>query len=591
MRKKWFAVASAALLVFAVAACESFQDIGDLEVINQNEPDRARALKLAGDVEALIGSAFNVWWNGSQANSSPTWMLSTTADEGSMSWGNFGMRQSSSEPRVAWPNTSSYRFSFTTETGWFGSYEALSGVYDGLQSLDDPDVAAELDVNRATAWGKFVQGLSHSWIALMYDSGFIFDETVDLFEADGVTPVELELKPYPNLMTAAIAEFDEAISIASSNTFTTGSPWLNGTVLTSGELARVISSFQARYMSQVARTPAERVYTPAYWAKIVSLVDAGITADFEVKGDGAEIWWHSLYWRGNQPSPNRTWGRADYKTIGYTDQSGEYAGWLATAVADRNYIEITTDDRRLTGSAGPTDDGTDFDYQGTTNFRAARGTYHRSFYGQQRYVTWPESDGTIDFKMISFDAQQLLKAEGLIRAGGAANLDAATIIINNTRVGRGIDLTPALAGDADLMDKMIYEKRIENFLVCSGCAFFDRRGWGPLVDTRGSPPGTHHQGLVEGTKLHYAPPGAELETLEKPIYSYGGVGFEGSTLAPAASAPALYAGDGARRGVAATHVYAFYGLDLDSPAEKLAYLRNKWRSELSDGVSSLTHYQ
>ena len=41
--------------------------------------------------------------------------------------------------------------------------------------------------------------------------------------------------------------------------------------------------------------------------------------------------------------------------------------------------------------------------------------------------------------------------------------------------------------------------------------------------------------MVEGTPLHFAVPGKELEILQKLLYTYGGVGNEGGTLAPAAA--------------------------------------------------------
>ena len=108
------------------------------------------------------------------------------------------------------------------------------------------------------------------------------------------------------------------------------------------------------------------------------------------------------------------------------------------------------------------------------------------------------------------------------------------------------------------MDKLIYEKRIENYGVCSGCAFFDRRGLGPLAPT--GP--TFHHGHVEGTPLHFPVPGKELEVLGLPNYTFGGIGNE---LAPPSgafsSAP-----------VPAMLVYAFRADPPMSMLEKLRYI-------------------
>ena len=139
--------------------------------------------------------------------------------------------------------------------------------------------------------------------------------------------------------------------------------------------------------------------------------------------------------------------------------------------------------------------------------------------------------------------------------------------MNQTRVTRG-GLPPATAADADLFDKLMYEKRIETFLLCSGCAYFDRRGLGPLVPTGPN----HHWGLVEGSPLHFPVPADELIALGKPLYSYGGVGNEGGTLAPApAPMTAEGAGGGSGGSVPAELVYRFDR--AMTPREKLEFIR------------------
>ena len=159
---------------------------------------------------------------------------------------------------------------------------------------------------------------------------------------------------------------------------------------------------------------------------------------------------------------------------------------------------------------------------------------------------------------------RLTKAEGLLRMSGPSQ--AVADIINATRVTRG-QLPSALATEAqaDLMDKLIYEKRIENYGVCSGCAFFDRRGWGPL-----SPSGPNfHHGHVEGTPLHFPVPGLELSILGLPNYTFGGIGNE---LAPPAALTSS-------RGVPARHLYAFRVEPRMSVTDKLRYLRESMLGE------------
>jgi hypothetical protein len=237
-------------------------------------------------------------------------------------------------------------------------------------------------------------------------------------------------------------------------------------------------------------------------------------------------------------------------------------------VDQRDEFLLQTSDARITGdSTDGTVDGTDFRYVGPSPFFDFRGRYHYSYYQHRRYQEYADSDWFGRAIMMSNAVQQLIKAEGLLRTG---DKDGAAEIINITRVGRG-GLPPALGSESDsaLFDKLFYEVSIENYAICSGCAYFNRRGWGPLVDTRGSPPGTHHWGLVEGTPLHFAMPGDQLQLLQQPIYTYGGVGNEGEGLALGPSGAAAV---GAAKGSAAPawKIYSFNGLETVS--EKLAYI-------------------
>jgi len=519
---KRFRIAAHALLLVGLAACSTLDELTDLQVPNENNPDRERVLAQATDIEGVIGGALLIWWGGSQY-SSPSWALSTAADEGTMSWGNFGMQQLSSEPRVAWPNDPAWTYRAMTQTPWYGNYGALSAVYDGLTSIaTNPTAASDIDVNRAKAFAKLVQGMSHGYLALFYDSAFVFDENVNL-ETDVLT-----LKPYPDVAAAAYAELQEAITIANANSFTIPNEWFDGNPMTNTQLARFAHSLLARFMSQMPRSPGERA--ALNWNTIIGHVDAGITSDIEIVSN-TDRFWKSLQWYGYQVT-NTTWARADYKTIGWLDTSGRFATWLATPVANRNEFLLDTPDRRIIGAGGNKTDGTDFKYMGPSRFPSARGTYHYSFYGGSRYANYPASNGTAPARWMTTVEMQHIKAEGLLRTGGPTQ--AVADIINATRVTRG-QLPPALATDADLMDKLIYEKRIEGYLLCSGCAYFDRRGFGPPAPTGPA----FHQGPVEGTPAHFAPPGLELNVLQKPLYTYGGVGNEGGTLQPS-GAPALH---------------------------------------------------
>jgi hypothetical protein len=464
--------------------------------------------------EALIGSSYLAWWAASQ-----------------------------------WTDPSMALFSRVNERPWFLSYVALSSVYEGIRMIEQgveiggrggPDNA------RAMAFAKFVQGLAHGWLALMFDQAFILDETIYL-ETD-----ELMLTPYTDVMAAAVAEFEEAIAIADATTFTLPDTWIRGLPLTSTELSQLAHSYLARMMTQVARTPSDRAAVD--WPTVISHVDQGIQTDVVIEGEWNR-WWDGLKMFGTRFD----WTRADYKTIGWLDTSGNFAAWLATPVADRDEIEIITPDARIMANGDPQSPGTDFEYAGPSEFPPEHGTYHFSFYGHHVYggCAGDHFEGPITH--MTTVEMQLIKAEGLLGTGGPSQEVAD--IINATGVGRG-QLSPASASESqsDLMDKLIYEKRIEGFLLCGGCAFFDRRGFGPLAATGPN----FHQGLVEGTPLHFPVPGIELERLGLPYYTFGGLGNEMGAAGVAAAQPAR---------VRASDVYHFSS--EMTAEEKLSYVESQ----------------
>jgi hypothetical protein len=495
-------------LAFAIAACQ------DLEVENLQAPDESRALSEPGDVESLIGSGFRNWFYGF-SRYYPAWPLSTAADENSSSWGNYGMQHISSEPRTAFPNETGYSYSGVAQGPWFDLYEVISAMNDGLRSINEGLEIGEdgEDTPRAIAFGKFMQGLAHGYLALHFDRGFIFTEEMDL------ESTEFELVGYNEMMAQALSSLDEAISIANSNSFTIpDNTWIEGVSgYTNEHLVRLANSYYARMMASVGRTPAER--EAVNWQEVINRINAGITDDFALTLlDWSDQW--------KNYTQRYDWHRSDYKTVGPSDISGGYQDWLATPVADRRDFDMNSPDLRIQGTGGVGEDGTDFTYRFTQNHREDRGTYHFSRYHWTRqYHIRATGDGYDPIMTVS--EMDLLKAEAYIRLGQP---DQAVPLINKTRVERG-GLPPAtvdgVKGQADCVPKMIldpsgacadlwntlmYEKRVELYAMAAGTAFWDARGWGILPS---------------GTVLHLPIPARELETLQIPLYTFGG-GGEGS---------------------------------------------------------------
>src|SRR5258705_8106148 len=189
---------------------------------------------------------------------------------------------------------------------------------------------------------------------------------------------------------------------------------------------------------------------------------------------------------------------------------------------------MRTKDRRIQAATGPAVAGTYVGYRANTVFAITRGTYRRSFYFYKRNgltTTWQ----TGAQPAVTVAAMNLLKAEALIRLTRAAE---AVPLINLTRVANGqlpavtVDGPPDEAGCVprklsgacgSLWDALRYEKRIEGLGVDGVTAFLDARGW---------------QTLPGNTLIHLPIPGRELGVQQRPLYSYGGPGGQGSAPAP-----------------------------------------------------------
>lgn len=502
----------------------------DLSVDNTNSPTREQVLASASDVQNIAGDTFRNFWEATQWCDN-SMLYSTLAGSHSCSWANWGMNDMSSEPRIAWNNSSAYARAASTEEPWFDHYVAISNASDVLNSIEriGPEAVnrnlGDGSVAKIQAFVNFVMGLSYGDLAARFDRAFLVDETTDLNAvASGQT--ELTLQPYQEVNQFAISKLDKAINIASSNDFTisAGEDWIFGLEVSSDRLVRLAKSYKARYMATVARTQEER--QNVNWQQVYTLADEGITETFAPIGDDdGSTEWDCMKFYGELPG---TWARADYRTIGPADQSGGYEDWLDTPVANRNPYVTETADRRIQGPGGPETDGKDFIFVGTafTAFPPARGTYHYSDRTPNRYIDYANNNANGPMPVMRLAEMDLLKAEAILHSGGSigGGMQEVAELINKTRVDRG-ELSPAAADDpvgsiqddpnplepgpVTLWSMLKYEYNIETALTASGINYYTDRAWGDLE---------------EGTPLHFPVPGAELNTIGAQNYTFGGVG-------------------------------------------------------------------
>lgn len=522
MRKTLKHLVVGSLLIFGTTAC------ADLEVLNTNEPDAARSLATAGDVVALVGGSYNNWFYGNYSYNSASLALSNAVFQHNAPWANAGMEKYGRIPRIAFINSVADGDYNYLSRPWFYSYRAIAAVADGLKSMQREEISSGVSAEEAAslkAFGKFVQGMSHATIAVLFSEGFVVDETTDLAEPQ-------DPLGYLELMDEAMGYFDECISLSQGATWTLPLDWMRAE-LTGPQLARVAHSMKARYRAAVARTPAERA--AVNWQAVIQDIDAGITSTFYANYDDYNGWSNDAWGYINYPY----WSQASYFIYGMADQSGNYQLWNSTPMASKSYkigdkdILIVTPDKRFpqgsTVAAQRLAPGTHFRTNrgegaetGYTWARPDRGQWRWSWYKHNRGEFYWD-DMIFDLPEIRIEEMNLLKAEALYRTNNKAG---AAQLINVTRVAAGLNATDANGTNTscvpklpsgtcgDLLEMLKWEKRMET--VATGPLgvgwYFDGRGWGDLW---------------KDTFLNLPMPCQEAQVLQLvPCKTYGGPGGE-----------------------------------------------------------------
>jgi hypothetical protein len=240
---------------------------------------------------------------------------------------------------------------------------------------------------------------------------------------------------------------------------------------------------------------------------------------------GNTAWYDGIKTYGME---NGTWHRMHMDWAGMADVSGEYQDWLAQPTEQRTARRMTFADMRYPSENVDGTDGSYHRYNATIIFRAERGTYRQSHYGDQRWSEYRDSCwgcwfGPID--EMSPREMRLYEGEAAFRMGDIATTVA---VVNETRVANGglppvIDggtvpggaaCTPRKRYDAsgtcgDLGDALRYEHFEEIFQLSGGLEFWHGRRWGILP---------------ANTATMFPIPATDLEALQRDLYTFGGAG-------------------------------------------------------------------
>lgn len=544
MRRSSFLAAAAAMVV-TLGGC-------DLDVENPNAPDAKRAFNDPAGSQQLIGGAIRTWveTRGDYYGALP---MTAMADSYTASWNNAAIRFYSSvgsdcTSRCGWTNSATAPEAAggpSVEYQWYGYNTVLASANSVLKAIangvcfDDAECEATDPkplTSRNKAIAKMLQGMALAGISMLYDQGFVVDETTDLSNPSGLPFVTRAA-----MRDAAIASFDAAFTEAGLQTWSTPAEWMgvgSGKSYTNTQIRQLIRTMQAEVLAMHARNDTENAATN--WAQVLTFASQGISSgtpfDFEfyIDASGRECGLDCVKTWGNSNQTMRVDTRTAAKLTNHVSPWPEASGG--------NPCPYTSDfaDRRVgDGSYGPTNDfngggtvaatanaGTDFYCSGVAIFPAARGQYHQSNMGHKRYdylayrgENGPGQDGTGQDPFYTRWMNDLLWAEAELRRTGGSAVTAAARI-NNSRNGRGnIPPLTGLEGQAALLTALYYEQDIE-FMGQGPTPFFNMRRRAPSCAN----PCTGVEGLINGTPRHMPVPAKELDVLQRAIYTFGGSG-------------------------------------------------------------------
>jgi hypothetical protein len=442
----------------------------DLEVVQVEDPSSIQI-----GIEATANKIYQNWYQAANNYTGPGLSLAVMSDQMTCSWGNSGMRDTSSEPRIAWDNNSTYGSSGITESFFNSMYSVLAdsnglvaGIIGGSNFSDNDKVEALARFGQAAALGSLAQ---------VFNKVYVSDETGTLNDGLAYT--------YAQAMDLAIQKIDLAIIAADRGDFTLTESQINGNNYSSAEFSKYLNSYAARLLATSARNASERAALD--WNKILGYANNGLDFDVTILGDGYLSWYSE--WNIYMIYPG--WARVDLRTINMMDPSyPDY--WPASEVT---LPPATSVDARL---------ASDYDYLSSQDFIANRGTYHYSSYRYKRYDSYTNTNWQAYHPEFLAAENDLYKAEALMRTG---NMSGAAAVLNaGTRTSRG-NLANVAAVQADVAAAIHYERIVELGQTGLGLAFFEMRG----LDL-----------LQSGTLLHFPIPGAALDANSEDNYTFGG---------------------------------------------------------------------
>src|SRR5213593_1122562 len=164
------------VIALALSACKDTLDVAD-----QTDPDRTRALGRPSDVESFIGSTYAQIQNATLGGSNDDLQtqMQVMGMENTSALANFAMGPRGAIPRTPIENTRNS----TGDAGNFRDFQVLHRAARmaviGIARLKVLTLGSPPQDARARSFARFVQGVSFGNLALAYDSAAIVSEDDD----------------------------------------------------------------------------------------------------------------------------------------------------------------------------------------------------------------------------------------------------------------------------------------------------------------------------------------------------------------------------------------------------------------------------
>jgi starch-binding outer membrane protein, SusD/RagB family len=341
---------------------------------------------------------------------------------------------------------------------------ACNVILDKVATIPDAKFSGNAATKKATlrAWAYWWKGYAYARVGSIYYAGLI-NNAPDKTDGKYVNSAAL--------IAESNANFDKAVAALGAATDLPSYTALMeklipdfcqvglGAVPTAAMWTRNVNSMKARNLLVNKKVSA---MTAADWASVATLASNGIQA-----GD--------MVFAGRSAATNNFFSPAGgYVAARAINASNTYI------VTERLTQEFRTGDMRFANNFRLRT--TPYFDQGGTIIYGTRYQLVEDGAGMPNVIVYgSKTAGAYELYIgSSYEETALMRAEALIRQGGAANIDAGTAIINAVRTAQGAGLAAIAPGatQAVAIEDLRRERRVA--LLFRGLSFYDARRWGVI---------------------------------------------------------------------------------------------------------------